>query len=238
MSEYESFITAHKHQDIGDDYFETHHIIPRCAGGTDNSDNLIKLFPQQHVIAHKLLMDCYHGDIKRKLSFAYHMMVTNREGSRVDDIDKAREYLSSSQKGIKRDYSEERRTLLKEQGIKNLSNADNTGMVVAKRISTGEFERVTTEEYHSSDDLIWACTGKDLRRKNPINTVVHKWTEEQKKIFGKPGDSNPASANKSLIRYGLMSGDEFRLWSIGKTKQGIKRATTFRKRYKDGEKNC
>lgn len=36
-------------------YFEKHHIIPKCLGGTNSSDNYVLFTAREHVIAHKLL---------------------------------------------------------------------------------------------------------------------------------------------------------------------------------------
>ncbi|HHB9680557.1 TPA: HNH endonuclease signature motif containing protein [Vibrio cholerae] len=36
--------------------FEVHHILPRCLGGGDNIDNLVKFTPKEHYFAHKLLL--------------------------------------------------------------------------------------------------------------------------------------------------------------------------------------
>ncbi len=36
-------------------YFETHHIVPRSEGGTNNKDNLVQLTPREHYISHYLL---------------------------------------------------------------------------------------------------------------------------------------------------------------------------------------
>lgn len=36
-------------------YTETHHIIPRCMGGTNDKCNLVELTAEEHFIAHKLL---------------------------------------------------------------------------------------------------------------------------------------------------------------------------------------
>lgn len=36
-------------------YTETHHIIPRCLGGSDDESNLVKLTAKQHFICHLLL---------------------------------------------------------------------------------------------------------------------------------------------------------------------------------------
>ena len=34
-------------------YYEQHHIIPKCLGGTDNTDNLVLLTAREHFIAHR-----------------------------------------------------------------------------------------------------------------------------------------------------------------------------------------
>ncbi len=38
-------------------YKERHHIIPRCLGGSNNKDNLIDLYPEEHYDAHRLLFE-------------------------------------------------------------------------------------------------------------------------------------------------------------------------------------
>lgn len=40
-------------------YTESHHIIPRCMGGTDSQDNLVELTAREHYIAHLLLVKIY-----------------------------------------------------------------------------------------------------------------------------------------------------------------------------------
>jgi len=37
-------------------YTERHHIVPRCLGGTDDRDNLVALTPEEHYVAHQLLV--------------------------------------------------------------------------------------------------------------------------------------------------------------------------------------
>lgn len=41
---------------ILDSYTETHHIIPRCIGGTNDLENLVELTPEEHFLAHQLLV--------------------------------------------------------------------------------------------------------------------------------------------------------------------------------------
>ena len=40
-------------------YYESHHIIPKCLGGTDKKDNLVFLTAREHFIAHLLLVKMY-----------------------------------------------------------------------------------------------------------------------------------------------------------------------------------
>lgn len=56
----------------GDEYYERHHIVPKCIGGTNDEDNLIDLFAKEHFIAHKLLAK--ENPNNKKLVYAYWMM--------------------------------------------------------------------------------------------------------------------------------------------------------------------
>lgn len=40
-------------------YYENHHIIPRCMGGSNNKDNLVMLTAKEHFICHQLLCEIY-----------------------------------------------------------------------------------------------------------------------------------------------------------------------------------
>lgn len=37
-------------------YTEKHHIVPKCMGGPDNRENLVKMIAREHIMAHLLLM--------------------------------------------------------------------------------------------------------------------------------------------------------------------------------------
>lgn len=56
---YNRLIDRAKQRDVPMGYLETHHIVPRCMGGSDNSDNLVKLTPEEHYLAHQLLVRIY-----------------------------------------------------------------------------------------------------------------------------------------------------------------------------------
>lgn len=42
-----------------DSYYEVHHIIPKCMGGSNKKTNLVKLTAREHFVAHALLVKCY-----------------------------------------------------------------------------------------------------------------------------------------------------------------------------------
>lgn len=51
------------------EYQEKHHIIPKCLGGSNDEDNLIFLYPQEHYYAHKLL--ALENPNNQKLQYAW-----------------------------------------------------------------------------------------------------------------------------------------------------------------------
>jgi len=53
-------------------YTEKHHIIPRCINGSNNIDNIVVLTPEEHYVAHQLLVKIYPNE--PKLIYAAHMM--------------------------------------------------------------------------------------------------------------------------------------------------------------------
>jgi len=55
------------------DYFERHHIVPKCLGGTNDSSNLCSLTAKEHYIAHYLLHMMYPKN--RSLWYALFCMV-------------------------------------------------------------------------------------------------------------------------------------------------------------------
>lgn len=55
---YERLIDRARSRNI-DDYYERHHVIPRCMGGNDDPNNIVNLTPEEHYLAHQLLVKMY-----------------------------------------------------------------------------------------------------------------------------------------------------------------------------------
>lgn len=54
-----------------ENYTELHHILPRCYGGDDDINNLVRLPARVHYLAHWLLYKAYN---ERKVAYAFIMM--------------------------------------------------------------------------------------------------------------------------------------------------------------------
>ncbi len=58
-------------------YAEKHHIVPRCMGGDDCVDNLVSLYPEEHFLAHVLLLKIHKNTRYRgALAKSVNMMMT------------------------------------------------------------------------------------------------------------------------------------------------------------------
>lgn len=55
-------------------YTETHHILPRSLGGTDDKNNLVKLTAREHFICHWLLTKMHIGESRAKMIYALNGM--------------------------------------------------------------------------------------------------------------------------------------------------------------------
>ncbi len=65
-------------------YTEVHHIIPRCLGGSNDATNLVKLTPEEHYLAHQLLIKIY-PDNKRMVHAAMMMAVDTKQQKRINN---------------------------------------------------------------------------------------------------------------------------------------------------------
>lgn len=82
---YDSIINRAKFRTFSDNqYFEKHHILPRCMGGNNESENIVKLTYREHFISHWLLHRIYPNN--KKIAAAFHILAfgTNCRDTRKD----------------------------------------------------------------------------------------------------------------------------------------------------------
>ena len=62
-----------------DQYGENHHIIPKCLGGSDDKNNLVRLSAREHFICHMLLAEMYPKETFEwyKMNHAFMLMKAN-----------------------------------------------------------------------------------------------------------------------------------------------------------------
>lgn len=71
---YQTLINKAKQRTI-EGYSESHHVVPRCMGGSDSPSNLVRLTPEEHFVAHLLLVKMYPSE--PKLVYAANMMTVS-----------------------------------------------------------------------------------------------------------------------------------------------------------------
>lgn len=77
---YNNLMTKRKNVILENQYCEHHHIIPKCLGGDDRDTNLVKLTPEEHYLAHQLLVKIYPKH--KGLKYALYMMTIAPNGRR------------------------------------------------------------------------------------------------------------------------------------------------------------
>jgi hypothetical protein len=78
-------------------YTERHHITPKSAGGSNDLNNIVRLYPREHMLCHILLTKFTEGDVKIKMLRAvYFLCHTQKNKTRVST--RLYEYFKKNQK--------------------------------------------------------------------------------------------------------------------------------------------
>lgn len=94
-----------------DGYVEVHHVLPRCMGGSDDPQNLVRLLPEEHFVAHQLL--CKIHPHQKLLAYALVNMIGNPHGQRKNKL-----YGWIRRKHAK-NVSEQMKSLWKDEVVRN-----------------------------------------------------------------------------------------------------------------------
>ena len=82
-------------------YYEMHHVIPKSLGGSNKSENLIKLTARQHFVCHLLLIKMVESHTnKRSMSYAIFTMSRSHGGQRKQLIS-SREFELAKRMAVK-----------------------------------------------------------------------------------------------------------------------------------------
>jgi hypothetical protein len=68
---------------VTDEYTERHHIVPRCLMGDNSKENIVRLTPEEHYVAHQLLIRIHPNN--PKLVYAAMLMTQSNDGTRTNN---------------------------------------------------------------------------------------------------------------------------------------------------------
>lgn len=135
-------------------YYEKHHIIPKCMGGPDNKENIIILTAREHFIAHALLVKMYPTN--RKILNAFICMKRNKSKNRYINsnlYEKLKKYWVESNSGENhhlygKTHSEEakQKISIAKKGKISVKDINGNNFSLDKtdpRVLSGEFKHVT-----------------------------------------------------------------------------------------------
>lgn len=83
LKHYNAIIERARFREV-DGHTESHHVIPRCMGGSDGKANRVNLTPEEHYLAHQLLVRIY-PEILGLVIAAATMARDNRNGKRSNN---------------------------------------------------------------------------------------------------------------------------------------------------------
>lgn len=215
---YEKLITRARNR-ILEGYTENHHIIPKCQGGSDHPENLVRLTAREHYIAHQLLAKMHPENYS--LQFAANMMTVgpNRRGNRQYGWLKERFSAAMSEIGRTR-IGEKNPMWGRQQGqhVKDAVKSANTGMIrtdahreAISRAQTGKqmseetrrkiSEKLTGREFSDSTRKKMSKSQKGKKRSEEFCRRRSELTSgENNPMYGKghliSGENNPMYGRK------------------------------------------
>jgi hypothetical protein len=180
-------------------YYEKHHILPICLGGSSNKENTVFLTFKEHFIAHKLLTYIYNGN--RKMACAYHKMAySNNKNCHISSREYAyaRELISKipqsqesieKRKNTRKGYKHSSETLLKISITSKGRIPWNKGKIglyrhskeTCEKISKGNKGKIRSEE--TKIKLKKPKTEEHKKHLSESNKGQIPWSKGKKGIF-------------------------------------------------------
>jgi len=158
-------------------YSERHHIVPRCLGGDDSAGNLVYLTPEEHFVAHLLLVKMHPGN--RKIALAAMAM-------KVDSPKTKRKVLSNKQYGwVRQRFSEAMRGHVVSEETREKIRKSLTGRKLSDELKAkvGAFHKGRKRP----PETIARMRAAQLGKRHSLETIAklrlvngRVWSEEQK----------------------------------------------------------
>lgn len=183
---YENIINTAKTRNFVFEYGEKHHIIPRCLGGDNKKQNIVKLTAKEHFICHYLLVKIYPNN--EKIFYAFWGMC-NQKNKKVK-----RDYKISS-----RLYEKARKQFSEKFSGENHPNFGKTPSQEARRKASEKLKGENNPNFGKSINAKWYLlldvNNSELVIKNiykfkndNTNKTFKKFPDKYKNVFCKRVD--------------------------------------------------
>ena len=152
-----------KHQGI---YYEEHHIVPKCLGGTNDPENLVLFTAREHFIAHWLLTKIYPNEPSIIFAFTSFSMKLHGATNHTGKLD---EYSTS------KNYEYARRKVVDLLTGKPLPETTKQSLRGTTYINNGtENKRIKVAELQKYLETGWIKGRKKFKRKSPTQETRNK----------------------------------------------------------------
>lgn len=160
-----------------DVYLERHHIHPKCLGGDDSEENIVRLYPEEHFLAHALLVKIYPG--VRGLIFAM-LAMTMKSGKQLGENKRINNKLFG---WMRRELSIVQRGKIISEETRQKMSKSHLGMQFSeehrKNLSLAK-SNPTDEQRKKISEVRKACTTDEYREKQRQAKLGKKMSEETK----------------------------------------------------------
>lgn len=192
-------------------YGEVHHIVPRCIGGMDHKENLVKLSPEAHHTAHLLLVKIHNSNAK--LVFAANAMSMDSDGNRIGN--KRYGWIRRKFSEAIREYwdEEDNRTRQKNKASNDWNNKEYYDKQIMARNQQWYID------FHSTDKVnLWKT---DKRREQNEVFWSKENREEQSRKMSKIRNTEEKRSEQSIISTKLWANIDSRERRIAAIKNAV-----------------
>ena len=248
------------------EYYENHHIIPRCMNGSEDASNKVDLTAREHYLAHGLLVKIHRNNkqIFRKLLYSFrYMSVDSHNGNRQNNRDYAwmrklysKNHPMKNPETVKKQKESTKKywaNLIDHNRVKRIECecACGCGKKFIKKINSTRIYYIANHSRNLPDKKV----ASGIKQSNTIKKYLSSMSKEEltirmKKSYGACDQIARGKAislgkkgkptNQPYIeaeRYGKMTEEEFTKHTENRTKGVKSRMLKRRMKYLNGQSN-
>lgn len=192
---YNSIISKARDREI-ESYTETHHIIPKSLGGTNDKNNLVKLTAREHFICHLLLVKMVEGKQKVKMANAAFMLtVTSKTQDRYKITNRQYEHIKLQMSILNKGKSSPKKGTKVTDPVK-LANIRAAARLRSQKYKTGELDGSKVGKYIRTETHRQILR-EQIKEKPAFSTKGWVPSEETRRKISESNTGKPKKQSKS-----------------------------------------